>query len=103
MVYVVSFIIYVIILGIGVAIAKKAQKIELYGVVVSMVGFAIQVFINWAALGNIPSMPQISNFSVTQHGLLDLIILSMVSVFCYAALLVIIYKAHDYYHHKTAE
>lgn len=100
MVYVLSFIVYMIILGIGVAVAKKAQKIELAGVTVSMVGFLIQVFINWASLGNIPSMPQISNFNITQHGLLDLIILSMISVFCYAGLLVIIYKAHDYYHQE---
>lgn len=97
MVYVLSFIVYMIILSIGVAVAKKAQKIELAGAAVSMIGFLIQVFINWASLGNIPSMPQIANFNITNHGLLDLIILSMVSVFCYAALLVVIYKAHDYY------
>lgn len=97
MVYVLSFIVYMIIFSIGVAVAKKAQKIELVGAAISMVGFFIQVFINWASLGNIPSMPQIGNFNITQHGLLDLIILSMISVFCYAGLLVIIYKAHDYY------
>lgn len=97
MVYVLSFIVYMIIFGIGIAVAKKVERIELPGAIVSMIGFLIQVFINWASLGNIPSMPQIANFNVTNHGLLDLIILSMVSVFCYAALLVVIYKAHDYY------
>lgn len=100
MVYVLSFIIYVIILGIGVAIAKKVKRIELQGALITLIGFVIQVFINWASLGNIPAMPQISNFNITQHALLDLIILSMVSVFCYGALLVIIYKAHDYFNYE---
>lgn len=98
MVYVLSLIIYLLILGAGVYIIKKnPKKVEKYAAKIALMGFAVQVFINWASLGNLPFMPQISN-AKEQYDSLDLMMLSLVSIFCYGAMLVIFYKAYDYYH-----
>lgn len=99
MVYALSLLIYLLILITGVYLIKKnPHRVERYAAKIALLGFGAQIFINWAALGNIPVMPQISALNVGRHGHLDFMILSLISIFCYAALLVILYKTHDYYH-----
>lgn len=99
MIYILSLIIYVIILGIGIyLIRNNPKKAERSATTTALTGFIIQIFINWASLGNIPAMPQIGIFDEGQQGSLDFLILSLISIFCYGALLVILYKANDYYH-----
>lgn len=102
MVYVLSLIVYLLILGAGIYIIKKnPKKMERYATKIALIGFAVQMFINWASLGNLPFMPQIAIFGKGQHGSLDFMLLSLVSIFCYAGLLVIFYKAYDYYKDDT--
>lgn len=99
MVYVLSLIVYLLILGAGIYVIKKTpKKVEKYAAKIALMGFAVQVFINWASLGNLPFMPQMGNLDQGQYDSLDLMMLSLVSIFCYGAMLVIFYKAYDYYH-----
>lgn len=101
MVYVLSLVVYLFILGIGVYLIKQnPHKAEVYAISIALIGFFIQIFINWASLGNVPTMPQIGIFGEGQHSSLDFLLLSLVSIFCYAALLVVFYKTNDYYHEK---
>lgn len=97
MVYLLSFIIYAIIFIIGAyLILKNSPNLEFRIAVLILIGFFIQVFIDWASLGNITSLPQITVFG-TAHGYLEFLILTLVSVFCYAALLVALYQVYRYH------
>lgn len=102
MVYVLSFVVYVCILGLGVTLIKKnALQTERSAAKIAFVGFCIQIFINWSSLGNVPAMPQMTAFNVGKHPYLDFMILALISIFCYASILVIFYKTHDYYHEEN--
>lgn len=104
MVYVLSLVVYLLILAAGIYIIKKSPKrVERYAAKIALIGFFVQMFINWASLGNLPFMPQIDILAKGQHGSLDFMLLSLVSIFCYAALLVIFYKAYDYYQNEKGD
>lgn len=104
MVYVLSLIVYLLILGAGIYIIKKNPKgVEKYTTKIALIGFLVQVFINWASLGNVPFMPQMAVLGKSQNGSLDFMLLSLVSIFCYASLLVIFYKAYDYYKDNNSD
>lgn len=99
MVYLLSSIVYIIVLGLGIMIIQKIPKnYERYIIILAVLGFLIQLFINWSSLGNLPVMPQLTNFNRSNDVSFELMILMLISIFCYASLLVIFFKAHDYYY-----
>lgn len=99
MVYLISFVIYMIVLGVGIFVIQKTPKnFERHIIKLALLGFAIQLFINWASLGNLPVLPQLERLNRADNATFELMILSLISIFCYASMLVIFFKAHDYYH-----
>lgn len=101
MVYLVSFVVYMAILGFGIIIIQKSLiHYERHIIKLTLFGFAIQLFINWSSLGNLSAMPQLTLLNRANNSNIELMILTLISIFCYASLLVIFFKAHDYYFSK---
>lgn len=99
MVYLLSFVIYVAVLGLGILVIQKCkQNYERHMIKLTLFGFGTQLFINWASLGNVAQMPQLNLLNRANSGNIELMILTLISIFCYASLLVIFFKAYDYYH-----
>ncbi|OPH39713.1 hypothetical protein [Moraxella equi] len=99
MIYLVSFIVYLIVFAIGVyfiAIHSKKATAITHGV--CAVGFVIQLLINYLFWGNVSAFGFLSNIINNERTLTNLLILFVTSVVCYGLLFVVFAKLNDYYH-----
>lgn len=99
LVYLVSFVVYAIIFLIGMFfIYKNHENVE--GVIQKLVviGFLVQVLINWLFWGNSSAFELIDVLAQMERNSLNFMLLSLISIFCYSALFVFLIKANEYFH-----
>ncbi|MDO4897034.1 MAG: hypothetical protein Q3971_06695 [Moraxella sp.] len=99
MIYVISALVYVIVLLSGLYVAKtRPVKCERVIVKLCFVGFVLQLMVNYLFWGS-----GASNFNPlamivgAERSAINLMFLALVSIFCYASLLTILFKAKDFY------
>lgn len=99
MIYLLSFVVYLIVFAIGIYfIVIQSQKTTNITHVVCLVGFVIQVLINYLFWGNVSAFGFLSSIINNERTLTNLLILCIISVFCYGLLDVVFVKLNDYYH-----
>lgn len=100
MLYLVSAILIALVFVISFIIVRKIanQHAEKLVTRICAVGFVLQIIVNWLFLGaGMVHNPFAEQASVEQTSIAFLI-LCLVSIFCYGSLLLILYKAHEFYH-----
>lgn len=99
MVYLISFVIYAIVFGVGFFLVKtNSSKVERLLGWICFVGLLLQVLVNYLFWGSAASFNPLATLISSERSAVNLMFLALVSIFCYAGLLVILYKAHDFYH-----
>lgn len=96
--YVISAAVFAVVFLAGfVLIRKNPTWIEKAVIQLSLVGFFIQIAINWLFLGKgMVYNPFVENTTLTQTSV-HFLILCLISIFCYCSLMMILYKAHEFY------
>lgn len=99
MIYIFSLIIFVIVFGAGFYIIKKnPAKVEHLVGRICFLGLAMQLFVNYLFWGSRASaFNPLALVISPERSAVNLMFLALISIFCYAGLLVILYKAHDFY------
>ena len=99
MIYVISFVVYAIVFMAGFYVVKKQPKRADKTVArLCLVGFTLQLMINYVFWGNIIAFSPISAYVSVERSAVHLMFLALIAIFFYAALLVVLFKAHDFYH-----
>ncbi|MFB6349399.1 hypothetical protein [Moraxella marmotae] len=98
MIYAISVAIFLLILLIGLyLIRRQGSSSEKVVTRLCVIGFICQIIINWLFWGDgIIYNPFANGASLEKTGLVFLV-LCLISIFCYSALLLILYKANEFY------
>lgn len=97
-VYIISFIVYLLVFIVGmVAIHKKPQMAEKIIHKVAILGFFLQIFINWLFWGDLSAFNPIATLASMERNALNLMFLHLISIFCYAGMFVLLLKANEFY------
>lgn len=98
MVYAISFVIYVIVFGACLHLIKsQPDRAESFVVRICLVGFCLQLFINYLFWGNPTAFGILSEIAHIERNMINLFFLSLTSIFCYGSLMVLLLKAKDFY------
>lgn len=99
MIYGISTILIAIVFAIGFIIIRKkpvgSEKMVTY---LSTIGFLVQIAINWLFLGDGMAHNPFADAVPVEQTAIAFLVLCLVSIFCYAALLMVFYKIHEFYH-----
>ncbi|WP_066805162.1 hypothetical protein [Moraxella oblonga] len=99
MVYIVSLIIYVLIFVVGMYFIKSQTDSAKASIIkANLVGFCIQILINYAFWGNPDAFGILSQFVNIERDTTNFILLCLTSVFCYGSLLALLFMADNLYH-----
>ncbi|OAU94574.1 MULTISPECIES: hypothetical protein [Moraxella] len=98
LIYFVSAVIFFFILSVGLYITRRhGVRSEKVIVRLCLIGFLCQILINWLFWGDgVIYNPFSATGSVDRTGL-TFLVLCLISIFCYASLLMLLYKANDFY------
>lgn len=98
MVYLLSLVVYVIVFFVCLHLIKtKPSQSDSLVVRICLVGFALQLMINYLFWGNSGAFWVLSNFVQIERSMINLLFLTLTSIFCYASLMVLLFKAKDFY------
>lgn len=99
MIYLISLVIYVIVFGAGLYLVKtQPQKVERSVGKICLVGLILQLFVNYLFWGQVATFNPLATVVSTERSAINLMFLALISIFCYASLLVALFKANDFYH-----
>ncbi|MDO5652110.1 MAG: hypothetical protein Q4G13_08280 [Moraxella sp.] len=99
MIYGISFVVYAGVFGAGLYIVKRLPtQAEKLITKLTFVGFMLQVAINYIFWGNPSAFFAGDPLASSERLAVNFMFLCLISIFCYASLLVILFKARDYYH-----
>ncbi len=99
MIYLISFVIYAIVFGVGFYLVKtNPNKVERLLGRICFIGLIFQVLVNYLFWGSAASFNPLATIISSERSAINLMFLALVSIFCYAGLLIVLYKAHDFYH-----
>ena len=96
MLYLISAIIITIIFASGFAVVRlRPTLVDKVVTKIVFLGFAFQIAINWLFWGgaNTPFAVQ----ATVDNASVNFLFLCLVSIFAYAGILALLYKAHDFY------
>lgn len=98
MIYLISLAIYLVVLGAGMYIVKtRPKQAEKFITKICAVGFILQLCVNYLFWGNIAAFNPLSTYVSIERSAVNLMFLGLVSIFCYAGLLVMLSKADEFY------
>lgn len=99
MLYVISLVVYAIILLSGLYITKKTPThCEKIITKLCLVGFGLQLMLNYLFWGSGASaFNPLASVVSAERSAVNLMFLALISIFCYAGLLTILFKAKDFY------
>lgn len=99
MIYAISAVVYVIILLAGLYVAKtRPAKCERVIVKLCFMGFALQLMVNYLFWGSgVSNFNPLATIVGAERSAVNLMFLALVSIFCYASLLTILFKAKEFY------
>ena len=94
----ISLAIVLVIFGAGAAMVRKRPKLaeKTVGKLV-FVGFVFQMLANWLFWGKGVAFNPFAGATSADQSAMTFLFLCLVSIFCYASLLVILLKMHDFY------
>lgn len=99
MIYAISAVLFAVVFAIGfIIIRKKPSSSEKASAIISAVGFLVQIAINWLFLGTGMVHNPLAKSVPVEQTAIAFLVLCLVSIFCYAALLMVFYKIHEFYH-----
>ncbi|MDO4250888.1 MAG: hypothetical protein Q4C68_05190 [Moraxella sp.] len=94
----ISIIIFVLVLIAGVLVVrKKPHLVEKLVTKLTVVGFCFQMMANWLFWGSGTSLNPMAVSTTPDKSSTVFLFLSLISIFCYAGLLALLFKAHDFY------
>ena len=97
-VYLISLVLFALIALIGLLIVRRGgSSIERIVTRIAVAGFLVQILINWLFLGSGAVHNPLADGAVVEQTAISFLILCLLSIFCYSALLMIFYKAHEFY------
>lgn len=103
MIYIISFILYTAVFLVGMFfIHKRPQTAESAIHKIAIVGFFLQLLINWLFWGNLSAFNPIAPVVSMERSALNFMFLCLISIFCYASIFVLLLKANEYYNPETA-
>lgn len=98
MIYLLSLVVYVVVFMACMYIIKtQPDKVEKLITKICFVGFCSQLMINYLFWGNISAFGIISQVVSIERSAINLMFLCLTSIFCYASLLALLFKANDFY------
>lgn len=102
LIYIISFVVFVIALGLGyISVRKFPKRAERIIGRIVFISFACQILINWFFWSTgVVYNPWVDD-AVAGHGSLQFLVLCLVSIFCYSALFTLLLKAHDFYNEPS--
>lgn len=96
-IYGISILMFVLILITGLIIVRRAGiRSEKAITRLCIVGFLCQILINWMFWGN-GAIYNPFVHAVADKSSLTFLVLCLISIFCYSALLLLLYKANEFY------
>lgn len=99
MIYVISLAIYVAVLSAGLYLVKKRPHlVEKWLGWLCFVGLMAQLVVNYLFWGSAVSFNPLATLISPERSSLNLMYLAFISIFCYASLLALLFKANDFYH-----
>ncbi|STZ09149.1 Uncharacterised protein [Moraxella caprae] len=97
MIYAVSVVWYALIFILGMAFIKKMpDRAERWVGILVFIGFCTQILINYVGLGHLGVFELLAHLDHDRSAF-NLMVLCLISIFCYSALFVMLIKAYDYY------
>lgn len=97
-VYIISFIVYASIFGLGMFFVHKKPNIAENAIhKIAFGGFIIQILINWAFWGNLSAFNPIAPIASMERSAINFLFLCLISIFCYAGIFVLLLKANEYF------
>lgn len=97
-VYIISFILYLIIFALGMFFIQKRPAIAERAIhKLAFLGFVLQLLINWGFWGDLSAFNPIAIIASQERSAINLLFLSLISIFCYSALFVGLLKSNEYY------
>lgn len=99
MIYLISVVIYAVILGAGLYLIKRhPAKCETVMTKLCLMGFLLQLMVNYLFWGGqMSALNPLAQLFGGERSAVNLMILAIISIFCYASLMVILFKAKDFY------
>lgn len=98
MIYLISLVVYAIVLTAGMYIVRKhPYQVERLLGRICLVGFVLQLLVNYVFWGQAANLNPLSGFVSPEPSAVNLMYLALISIFCYAALLALLFKANDFY------
>lgn len=98
MVYLISLVIYVVVFGACMRIIKtQPDRVEGFITKICFVGFCLQLMINYLFWGNANAFGILSQVVSIERSSMNLLFLCLTSIFCYGSLMVLLFKANDFY------
>ncbi len=98
MLYAISFMIYVVVFGIGFYLVRmKTPHMEKLLGRICFMGLILQILVNYLFWGRASSFNPLAVVISPERSAVNLMLLALVAIFCYASLLVVLYKANDFY------
>lgn len=99
LIYAVSTLLFVLVFVCGYLIIRtRPTWAEKSSVMLSALGFVCQIGINWIFCGNGRIYNPYALSVTTEKSMILFLFLCLVSIFCYSALLMVFYKAYEFYH-----
>ena len=96
-IYAISIAMFLLILVIGLFIVRRTGiRSERVITILCVVGFLCQILINWMFWGD-GSIYNPFAHAVADQSSLTFLVLCLISIFCYSALLMLLYKANEFY------
>lgn len=99
MIYIISVVVYVIVFLAGMYVVKKhPNRTEKIIFKLCLVGFVLQLMINYSFWGSLATeLNPLASSVGTERSSINLMFYALISIFCYASLLVVLSKAKDFY------
>lgn len=98
MIYLISFVIYVLVFVAGFYVVKKhPSRVEQWLGRLCFGGLLLQLSVNYLFWGEVANFNPLATLVGTEHSAVNLMYLALISIFCYASLLVLLFKANDFY------
>lgn len=99
MIYLFSFLIYAVVFGAGFYLVRKnPTKVERLVGRICFIGLILQLFVNYLFWGSMASaFNPLAVMISPERSAVNLMFLALISIFCYASLLVVLFKENDFY------
>lgn len=97
MVYLVSLVVYILIFVVGMKFAKSFDNTKSRIIMICLVGFCLQIFINYVFWGNSDAFGVLSQFVKIERDMTNFILLCITSIVCYGSLLTVLFLINNLY------